>query len=774
MSSITPTDMLSRLNRTKEPADLIYSKDALQVLGGAAPPPLAESPISSPYLASPNDEYSVLLARKIGTIVARLNELSSPVLQAALTPRMILLELMDILREALYGSLPEDIKKDVSPADKSAVVTLFNWCVSSRRVPIDCAIEGLYVISYVSVKLRVELVMLQLRRRLEEELFKKRIEKADASTAALLVTLTLLDDLVILYNSIMLTVPITKGAVHERSADETVRRLAPVYPHYFYQLCDWMLVLEVTMNTTPISYTQIKQMSIDEANGIVVIDMFRPKPETPLGLLLNEQGALVDVDVSLRIFEKGKELHDLLRSAPQGAFILKVGEKPVGSVVQGDYAAYKQRLLKVLHSTTTGRRRVQILLKSSGFKAEARSLPLEVAFLAPPQGGEGTSGHRVTFVLRRQSATAEWGFTVDEQLYWQLPTTHFLSEPAKSFMQECGSHLRLLAVNGVEALHVTQVQLLVESAEIVVLELLVMPKYGQERRIGSHSAVQPKSSSTKTPAVEAPCLSAADLRHKMSSDNSDGSHMEVALIKFLQKRASLSTSISPAAGGADKAIEGDKPLVDACAVGPAPTAAAAVVAAQGVKMDGQSTGKPNVLEGSPAEATVSQGAMVSRPVADAQGTASPSVEATTQSEEVTEAATATMTGSGKDESEGSHPHAPEWELSEPCTFDNDVKLTAFGENEMVLERPSLDTPWGLAIGRLTTPDEAPQMLPLRLMNLPAGRKVRVRQHPFYRSFKMQPSSWYIAEVNGAPASDAEATLKRMSQLTRMTLRFLRK
>ncbi|CAJ1031349.1 hypothetical protein, conserved [Leishmania lindenbergi] len=758
MSGTTLTEALNRLSNCKEPADLIYSKDAARILGSAAPPQTVTPTVSPPHGHSPVDEYSVLLARRIGTMVARLNELSSPTSQVVLTPRMALCELMDIVRQALYTSLPADMQKATAPTDKATVVKQFHSYASSRQVPIGFAVEGLYVVSYVSVKLRVELVTLQLQRRIQEELSKKDTQTSEASVAALVVTQTLLEDFLAVYKNIMLTMPIIKAAAREGSVSEAAQRLAPVYPQYYYQLCDWVLVLESTMNSPPISYTQVKRVCIDEQNGVVVVDLHRPTPVTPWGLLLNEQGSLVDIDVSLRVFEKARTLHDLLQSTPQGASIVQIQGQSVDGVAHGDYAAYTKRLLQTLQSMTVGNRSVQLVLKSSAFKAEARSLPVEVAFLAPPQGGEGTSGQRVTLVLRRQSTAAEWGFTVDEQLYWHAPLTSILSNSAGAFVREYGKHLRLLAVNGVEALHATQVQLLIEAAETVVLELLVMPKDAQDRLAAARSTTTPTPVAMATPRSKAPSVAAAEPPNKISGGRLGGGRVEAAMAKFLQQRSAAPSAVAPS-------IAMETPLVGASSVAPAPAAAAAIVSAEDAKKGKKHGVKPKALKKALAESTVAQAAATSHPAAV------PSEGAMAQCGGVMEAGKA---ASSEGEAPSAGPQQMEGEPGVPCTFDNQVKLIHLGEDEMILERPSVDTPWGLPIGRLTDPSEAPQQLPLRLMSLPSSRKARVRQHPLFRSFKQQPSTWYIAQVNDRPASDAEATLKHISQLTRMTLRFLRK
>lgn len=900
MSGTALTDALNRLNSCRDAADIIYSSEAANsssLSTGLRQASVNAVPASQASPAA--DAYSLLLARRIGTMVARLNELTSPASQVVLTPRLALCELMDIVRQALYTSLPAEMQQPAPASDKAAVVRQFNAYASSRQVPIDAAVEGLYVVSYVSVKLRVELAALQLRRRIQEELASKEAQKSEASVAALVVTQTLLDDFLTVYNNIVLTVPITKAAGREGSAEEAAKRLAPVFPQYYYQLCDWVLVLESTMNAPAITYTQVKRVSLDEQHGTVVVELHRPTPETPWGLLLNEQGALVDIDVSLRVFEKARELHQLLQSTPQGATIIKIKDTAIASVRNSDYAAYTRHLLQALHEATAGRKNVQLTLRSSAFKAATRTLPTEVAFLAPPQGGERTSGQRVTLVLRRQSTAADWGFIVSDQLYWQPPSLRILSDAAKEFMRAYGRHLRLLAVNGVEALHMAQVQLLVEAAETVVLELLVMPKYARTRLAAAQAATAPlppspatrapptvtaaappssfppasASSRTAVQAVEpALKLLLSTLDQTATQSAVDDGRMESAMNQYRQQQTvpsagAAAAAAAPASGAAPTAVARsvesapriamETPLVAAAAVSPSASAAAATIAATQAPKTGARRGHPpkalkeaaaagggaaaasQSLAGSAAsgaaptqlgenagptvasdatavgagqempyspqkakrgrppkalkEAMAAAAAAAAAPRAAAEGEKTAEAETAVPARaETTAAVTASCQEAGAvtssvEDGAGSKEaatkaaaaveaaeEAAEEKTDGACVFDNEVRLVELSEEAMVLERPSVDVPWGLPIGRLAAPELAPQQLPLRLMSLPMGRKRRARLHPLFVDFKKQPRTWYIAQVNELPATDAEATLKHIGKLTRMTLRFVRK
>lgn len=586
MSGDSLAATLQRLSSCQEAADLIYSKDAAQTLADATPLSAAATDSAN---SNSSDAFSLVIARRIGTMVARLNDLASPTSQVVLTPRMVLCELMDVVCQALYTSLPPAMQEGVSLADKAAVMRQFNLYASTRQIPLKAAAEGLYVVSYVSVKLRVELVALQLRQRIQAELQKKDTRSSEDSVAALVVTETLLEDFMTIYNNIVLTLPITKAAsagshgrvdtAAEEAAAATADRLAPVFLQYFYQLCDWVLVLESTMKGPVVSYTQVKRLSVEEQRGTVVVDLHRPTPETAWGLLLNEQGCLVDIDVSLRVFEKAKELHRLLQSTPRGAHITHINHESIPPVRQGNYAAYTQRVMEKLQSATVNRKTVRLVLQSSAFKAAARSMPTEVAFVAPPQGGEGTSGQRVTLVLRRQSTAADWGFSVDDRLYWSPPPTHVLSDAARSFVKDYGKHLRLLAVNGVEALHATQVELLTASAETVVLELLVMPSFAESQRapLPPHTHAATFGGTDDAVVEDKRAARAAKGRMSAATQHAESARadatVEAAVAKLILQ-SHPDTKATPLSGSVVAAVAMETPLVDAVMERPSPAAAA--------------------------------------------------------------------------------------------------------------------------------------------------------------------------------------------------------
>lgn len=122
----------------------------------------------------------------------------------------------------------------------------------------------------------------------------------------------------------------------------------------------------------------------------------------------------------------------------------------------------------------------------------------------------------------------------------------------------------------------------------------------------------------------------------------------------------------------------------------------------------------------------------------------------------------------------------------PCTFDNHVQLLWITTTCMVLQRPSTQQPWGLAIECLEDPEEFPRMLPMRLIRLPprtlmTGQGAQASAaptppaaHPFLSYFTATPrDNWYIDSINGVAARHPDHALPLMSSLTRMVMRFRR-
>lgn len=116
----------------------------------------------------------------------------------------------------------------------------------------------------------------------------------------------------------------------------------------------------------------------------------------------------------------------------------------------------------------------------------------------------------------------------------------------------------------------------------------------------------------------------------------------------------------------------------------------------------------------------------------------------------------------------------------PCCFANGIKLHWISQHSMILQRRSTKQPWGLAIECLESPEDHPELLPMRLVRLPPPRLVKRRgkmvleQHSFLDFFNSSPRhNWYIDTINGLAARHPDHSIPWMSSLTHMVLKFKR-
>lgn len=684
--SASLVEILQHLDRIQEPSELIYRQDALL---SANPPPHGIV-----------EEYSVTVARRVSTILSRLSRLADPQSLLVMTPRAVLLALMDIVRHGLLMGLPDGMRHVGRDIDSHAAA--FHLYISSRRVPIASMAEGLHTITYVSVKLRFEMVMLQLRARLEEEM---RAATKEEELAALLVTETLLEDFVVVYNNVLLTIPAGRCISVPQAS-----MLLPTIIRYYYQLGDWVMCTANVSSVSPLSLTRVTRVSCDDEKGVVDIELRRPAPDTPWGLLFNEKSRLIGMDVSMRVHDKARELHALLRCTQTGATIVAVNETPV----RASDLDFSHEALTAIHDASVNRKRIKLTAKAAGFKAAIRNVPVEVAFSLPPQGGEGASGQRASLLLHRLAAEVPWRFSIDEHLHWIHPPLAMLSDECKSFVRQYSRRLRLLAVNGVEIFSAPQAVELVQQVEAVLLELVVLPPSKDhnhdivdlDERNNDPSSTQCEST---TKAVRA-------------SHSVDPEHMAA-----IQQQV-LEAAYQPLPEGA-RASALESAAVD--------TASSTFPTVETVKRPRKKVAAASI---EPVVQVVSTDDNNQTIVAVPTSAETP--------ENITES------------------------VDPGCVFSNDVELLSISDTEMQLRRPSVDQPWGLHISKSMNPDASPGHLPLRLLKLPELRSAT--EHPFLRIFQQVPDTWYIASVNGKSAKDVAAVIKDMSRLTRMTLQFLRR
>lgn len=769
---------LKKLNRCREPSELIYQHDS--------PLPPQEPPHGV------SEDYSITVARRIAIIMARLSDLALPASQNTRTPRVVLQELMDIVRHGLFLALPYDMRQ--GGQDTASLKSFFNVYVSAQRVPIEAMVEGLYTITYVSAKLRVELVTLQLQRRLREELSSVT---QDDHLAALMVTDTLLEDFMELYNNVLRTVPAGKDLTPAEAA-----ALLPTIARYYYQLGEWIMLTE-TANTIPaVSLTRVRRVQIEGRSGVVDVELTRPSPDTPWGLLFNEQGHLVDIDVAMRIGDKPRELHNLLKCSKDGAAIVAVNEAVVGGKRR---TATATEVFTAIQAASQGRKRIHLQIRSNSFKSSALFMPKQVAFALPAQGNEGAYGQRASLLLHRTSAEAEWLCDIRDNLLWVAPPVRMLSSEAAEFVRAFPQRLRVLAINGVEVLTAAQGRALMERAETLLLDLVVTPPPLPGAAVSAARSRRGRDTAAKDSAKGALSTLSAEVVEKRVREVTQRRLTEEELAAAVAAVESASAPLVDATAAADVSAT-VKQAAAAAEVGrgkgkkaasqgkrstsltPPPSSPPAAVVTTGLALRGETMDDAvqRVLKEMLQQEQAEQGEAAHSQTASSTTATSPKQESPGVSEDAVDLSVEDVYGKEGGSVQASTPIASQDVLEPtahstppstgpaPCVFDNDVKLLQLSEEHMVLERPSKSQPWGLPIGRSSDLSAAPNRLPLRLLRLPTTTTAGSGSHPFLQTFAASPDTWYIARVNGKKATDAEATIKYMGKLSKMTLRFLRK
>nr|CCC52145.1 conserved hypothetical protein [Trypanosoma vivax Y486] len=415
------------------------------------------SPLHSPPTA--HEPHAFVVARRIAAVMARLNELCRREAEVLLTPRAALLELADTIRFGLVSFHREVLLGRLDPAGISAVLAEY---VAHRTAPHAGIVEGLHVIAWVSVKLRVEMFTEQLRRRLEGELASSKSDgRAEKQVAALRTTQTLFNDFEKFYDNVLVTFP----CMHLMdSTPEAVEQLMPVLIRQYYQLAEWVGLVEASTTLPPIDNTLVH--SIDQANSSFVLE--RTDVKSPWGLIFNDCGRIVDVDVSLRSASLGgEELHRLLRCSTEGATVTSFNNKAVPRAFHGGAAG----MLQLMKDSTKADKQLIVKVPRDVFK---QPRVRQLAFIMPYQGGEGSSGQRATLVLHRHDRRVPWGCEITRELLVNRISRKELLEDARNFFAEYRGRIGLMAVNGVEVKTPDQAEALCTDTETVVLSFVVV------------------------------------------------------------------------------------------------------------------------------------------------------------------------------------------------------------------------------------------------------------------------------------------------------------
>ncbi|RNF04444.1 hypothetical protein TraAM80_05159, partial [Trypanosoma rangeli] len=415
------------------------------------------SPINQPPL--PKEPHTFLVARRIATVMAHLNDLCQRESEVLLTPRDALLGLADIIRFGLVSFHKEVV---LGQLDRAGITSVLAEYVAHRKAPQAGIVEGLHVLTWVSVKLRVEMLLEQLRKRLRMELESSHNDKRTAQqVAALRTTLTLLNDFESFYDNILVTFPCVQLM---EITPEAAEQMMLILSRQYYQLADWVVLVEANTTQTPITETKVQH--VDRETSTMVL--YRTDVASSWGLIFNHSGKIVDIDTSLRsASDEGEELHRLLRCTTEGARIVAINSKTVPDVLPGG----GEDILEIFKNTTKRNKRVVLQLGEDVLK---QSRVRQLAFLMPNQGGEGSSGQRATLILHRPDQHIPWECAFTDRLIVRSVPRQGISMMARRFFADYRGRVSLMAVNGVEVKTAVQAEALCAHTETVVLNFVVV------------------------------------------------------------------------------------------------------------------------------------------------------------------------------------------------------------------------------------------------------------------------------------------------------------
>ncbi|KAH9578359.1 hypothetical protein LSM04_004140 [Trypanosoma melophagium] len=776
--------------------DGLNTEQRLQEWGAAAE--LLYAPYSPVHQPPSNKEpHAFLVARRIATVMARLNELCQREAEVLMTPREALLDLADIIRFGLVSFHREVVLGQLDSTEIAAVLAEY---IAQRKAPQAGVIEGLHVIAWVSVKLRVEMFLQQLRMRLKAEIDSCPTDmRSEEQVAALNTTIILLNDFEASYDNLLVTFPCVQLM---DSAPEAAEQLMPVLSMQYYQLAQWVELVENSTlqspNMTNNGKSSTKVQSIDRESSTVTIR--RKDLTSPWGLIFNECGRLVGVDIALRSASaEGEELHRLLRCTTEGASVVAINSTEVPDILPDG----AQEVLEIIRYNTSEYKRITMKLKSDTFKQlHVRQL----AFFLPNQGGEGSSGQRAMIVLHRPDRYMPWGFDFSEDLVVQHIPTHNLSTGAKIFFSEYKGTVVLLAVNGVEVTTPNQAAALCAHPETVVLNLVVLtPAMMGLRRKSTSVGQQETTSAFISPGIET--------THTHTNTNTATMTMTTPLVG----EKTLTPSGTPTNKKKSRKSNRKKAEVHAEDVDAAVDVAEANEAEELTAEPPQTAEEEDVKETYPAVADedTAEEPEQKQIVQEQQEKLKLLQEQEQQQQEEEEARERERQllrlqeeerrqreeqlrqeqekenerqlleeqekkkkeqQKREVEDEKDHPVAEvsdSTSLPEPLVMPNDTTIELLTPSEMIIRRESTDKKWGLTLESIGGGlDRA-----VRMTGLPslASKHDLRRRHPFYKTFQKPPvkTEWRIQSVNGTPASKAPELLDIMRRSLIMRIKFFK-
>ncbi|ORC90615.1 uncharacterized protein TM35_000084130 [Trypanosoma theileri] len=800
--------------------DGLSTEQRLQQWGAAAELLYApHSPVHQP--PSHKEPHAFLVARRIATVMARLNELCQKEAEVLMTPREALLELADIIRFGLVSFHKEVVLGQLDQREIAAVLAEY---IAHRTAPQAGVVEGLHVIAWISVKLRVEMFLQQLRMRLKVELENSHSGgiRSEEQVVALNTTIILANDFETSYDNLLVTFPCVQLM---DSAPEAAEQLMPVLSKQYYQLAQWVELVENTTlqspNTSKDENSSTKVQSIDRESSTVVIR--RTDLTSPWGLIFNECGRLVDVDISLRSASaEGEELHRLLRCTTEGASVIAINSTTVPNILPDG----AEEVLEIIKNTTSEYKRITMKLESNTFK----QLHIQqLAFFLPNQGGEGSSGQRAILVLHRPDRNMPWGFNFSEDLVVQHIPAHNMSINAKTFFSEYQGTVVLLAVNGVEVTTPIQADALCIHSETIVLNLVVLtpamiglrrrPTHGKEtvliqqqqqkyptREIITETPLVGETTLTRSPNQKKKTRKSPRKKTEVHAEDVDAA-MDVAYTAEANEAEELSVEppktaeeedvkeTYPAVADEDTAEEQEQKQIELQQQLKEEQEKEKQREQQllqeqkereehQLKEEQEKQREQQLLQEQKEreeqqlkeEQEKQREQQLLQEQKKKQQQEKQQQEKQLIQEQEKKKPQQQQQLKEEEEEERDHPVAEVTDSNstpEPLVMPNDTTIELLTPNEMIIRRESTDKKWGLTLESIGGGlDRSVRMTGLPLL---ASKHDIRRRHPFYKTFQKPPvkTDWRIQSVNGTPASKAQELLDIMRRSLIMRIKFFK-
>lgn len=663
-------------------------------------------------------------------------------------------------------ALPRVKERGIPPSRRVHNV-IFHRLVGARMVPEQAMVEGLHTINFSSVKLRVELLCLVLKKALEQELLEKAalrderqakkknrssVEpleevKEEHAIAELLSTSTLLSDFmqhylgVIQYYSLCQTV--NKKPTNASVATATVKRLprdqigfslvreggeglvhlseaAAVLIRHYYALSSWILLVETAAHASPIALSRVTKVEYG--------------PEGTAGSPGKKKALKQGKGTSLGAGMVRVALQRPSKDIPWGLLFTEEGkllDVDVGMRVESK----AQEMHQHLQITSGGATIVSVNGK------RLRPAPLEKALTSPTSSGSSSSHSGG----KKKPHEANAG---EQASYYRyvLETIHEVSQHSRSL--ELVLHSPLWTPSCLRQ----------RPQEL----LFYAPKGGRAAFFVLHRS-----------DVQAPwCFSIEEEHQQVVKEESGRLGKQLFWhVPTAQEGGAGGVSFSAAARKFLEAHRGQLGLVAVNGVKVVSGAQAAALlqhartvqlqvetlpSASRTSRDRQSMARRRGSRGGAAGLTKGVGGLRLT-----MGSANKKNRVAAGGEKK-QPLTAPSTSTAILDPPATPP---------PVVFPNKVKLLSFTGSEMLLERPSKKSPWGLTVAQYSSSRKENGRLALAKLPLLAEEPKGSKGLPTaVQQFRMQ-KRWPIESINDKRITSPKEAVKMMSSLTRMVVRF---